>query len=398
MTKTLRIKTRSIDENFLMRSREINLGSFHIKTPKFAYDVKKRDVNLKINKKIFGINELYRTIKAKSLDKLILKHNLSNFNYQFNSQKSKIDPDNEILICFLNYDPKEKSIFPYRKGLEFLLDTAYEYSDIIPLIGINELHNNLNESNFKNYLKFLQESIDIINTLNDKPIMGIIPRIGYNYIEGIIDLYHKNEILAYAVDLRNATITSNHQLLRVILRSLKKAEIFDDCFIYVQNPNRGRQIKKTPIVYAKDILSIGFGVDSFGINHMPLKAPPNYFESIEDSGKRKLRLFIKNDYGYHNYYEDKDLEINFPNDSYLSYDSLKEDENKSYSTKIFNMEQLGLETLNLHNYINNQDVNEYLGTKSYVKKKDIKIMKKIKEDTESKTLKQVKIIDFFKNI
>ena len=398
MTKTLRIKTSSTDDNILMRLREIKFGSFHIKTPKFAYDIKKRDNNLKINKEIFGINELYRSIQAKTLEKLILKSNLSDFNYQFNYQRSKIDPDNEILMCFLNYGPKEKNIFPSRKGLEFLLDTAYEYSDIIPLIGINEIHNNLNETNFEDYLRFLRESIDIINTLNDKPIMGIIPRIGYNYIEEIINLYHKNEILAYAVDLRNATITSNHQLLRVILRSIKKAEIFDDCFIYVQNPNRGRQIKKIPIVYAKDILSLGFAIDSFGINHMPLKAPPNYFENIENSGERKLRLFIKNDYGYHNYYEDKDLEINFPNDSYLNYNSLKEDDKKSYSIKIFNMEQLSLETLNLHNHINNQDVNKYLETKSYVKKEDIKIMKKIKEDVESKTLKQAKIIDFFKDI
>lgn len=398
MTKTLKIRNRSIDDNFLMRFREINFGSFHINTPKFTYDIKKRDDNLKINKNIFGFNEFYRTIKANTLDKLLLKSNLSDFNYPFNYYKSKINPDNEILMCFLNYEPKEKQIFPSRKGLEFLLDTSYEYSDIIPLIGINEIHNNLNDKNFKNYLDYLQESIDIINTLNDKPIIGIIPRIGYNYIEDIINLYLKNEILAYAIDLRNATITSNHQLLRNILRFIKNAEIFDDCFIYIQNPNKGRQTKKLPIVFAKDILSIGFGVDCFGVNHIPLKAPPEYYEKIENSGERKLRLFIKNDYGYHNYYEDKDLNVNFPNDSYLSFNSLRENENKSYIIKIFNMEQLGLETLNIQNYIKNQDVDKYLKSKSYVKEEDIKKMKKVKEDTESKSKKQTKIIDYFKEI
>jgi len=156
------------------------------------------------------------------------------------------------------------------------------------------------------------------------------------------------------VDLRNATITSNHQLIRVILRSIKNAEIFDDCFIYMQNPNRGRQIKKSPIVFAKDILSIGFGIDSFGINHVPLKAPPDYFERIEGSEDRTSRLFIKKDYGYHYYYIDENLKLDFPNDSYLSYNSLKEKESKSYHIKIFNMKQLSIETLNLHEHINNQ--------------------------------------------
>jgi len=196
MTKTLKIKTHSTDESFLMRLREINFGSFHIKTPKFVYNIKNRDINLKINKNIFGINELYRTIKAKTLENLILKSNLSAFNYQFNNHRSKINLNNEILMCFLNYEPIKNKIFPTRKELEFLLDTVYEYSDITPLIGIIDLHNNLNDKNFKDYLNYLQESIDIINTLNDKPIMGIIPRIGYNYIEDIINLYRKNEILA----------------------------------------------------------------------------------------------------------------------------------------------------------------------------------------------------------
>jgi len=398
MTKTLRIKTRSIDDNFLMRFREINLGSFHINTPKFAFDIKKRDNDLKINKNIFGINEFYRTIKEETLKKLIFKTNLSDFNYQFNYQRSKIDLDNEILMCFLNYQPKGTNIYPSRKGLEFLLDTSYDYSDIVPLIGINELHNDLNENNFNNYLNYLQESIDIINTLNNKPIIGIIPRIGYHYLEEIIDLYYKNEILAYAVDLRNAGITSNHQFLRVILRTIKNLEIFDDSFIYLQNPNRGRQIKKKPIVFAKDILSVGFCVDSFGINHVPLRAPPDYFNRIKNSGERKLRLFLKSDYGYHNFYEDKELNLNFPSDSYLNYNTLEEIENKPDAIKIFNMEQLSLETLKIQKYIKNQDVDKYIKSKSYVKQEDIKIMKKFKEDTEAKTKIQTNLFEYFKKI
>jgi len=45
-----------------------------------------------------------------------------------------------------------------------------------------------------------------------------------------------------------------------------------------------------------------------------------------------------------------------------------------------------------------KDVDKYLNTKSYIRKEDIKIMKKVKEDTESKSPKQKSLIEYFKNV
>ncbi len=268
--KTLQIKNKSEDSDLLIRAKNLKFGSFHIKTPKFAFDIRKRDPAIPLANDVFGINELNRNIRSTTVKKHLRESNLSQFNYEFKNQRIKLNSD-EIMLCFLCYE-SEKFI-PERNEIGFLLDTSYEYSDIVPIIGLQNIPDKLSDIEFQHYLDYIQMNIDILNTLNSKPIMGIIPRIGYQYLKPIIDLYVKNEVYAFSIDLRNASITSNHQLIRVILRSIIENEVFDQSYIHVLNPNKGRQIKQNPVINAKDILSLGFGIDSFSQNHRQLKAP-----------------------------------------------------------------------------------------------------------------------------
>ena len=103
---------------------------------------------------------------------------LNMFNYELNSLVRKTDIGKEINICFVEYDDTK---YPEKKALEFIVDTAYEYSDITPLPIIPKVPQRIgsDENAFLKYKTFLEESLEIIETLNNKPIMGIVPPVQF---------------------------------------------------------------------------------------------------------------------------------------------------------------------------------------------------------------------------
>lgn len=311
---------------------------------------------------------------------------LSELNYKFNSMVKKTDTDKEINLCFIEY---EDITYPEKKPLEFILDTAYEYSDITPLPIISNIGKRIDsEKNFEKYKKFLEESLEIINTLNHKPIMGIVPPVQF-YIKEIVDLYAKKGIDAFVFDFDGKTPLSMHQTIRSFMRSLKENDLLENSYIHSINIHQGRFNKEVNVVGAKDIISFGLGFDSMGERHKPLKGPKEFFEKLKNREDNKLRLFNKEDYGYYRL-GIGELEEIYPGDSIIKKESfINENSDLRILQKNFNMEQIGLEIIRLRDIINNQEPKEYLSHKTHVKKEDFKKIMNMKKEISRKNRSQL---------
>lgn len=314
------------DDDTLYITKELRVNGKNLTTPIKSLGVSSK---LVLNDKIKGVNEFYRkfsldeSLKKNSIYKVLSSpEKLSDLNYKLNSLVKKTDSDKEINLCFIEYDDIK---YPEKKPLEFILDTAYEYSDITPLPIISNIGKRIDsEEKFEKYKKFLEESLEIIDTLNHKPIMGIVPPVQF-YIKEIVELYAKKGIDAFVFDF-----------------------------------------------------------DSMGERHKPLKGPKEFFEKLKNREDNKLRLFNKDDYGYYKL-GIGELEEIYPVDSIIKKESfVNEKSDLRNLQKNFNMEQIGLETVRLRDIINNQEPKEYLSHKTQVKKEDFKKIMKMKKEISRK--------------
>ena len=385
MSKHIEFKKVRPDNDTLYISKELRVNGKNLTTPIKSLGVSSK---LVINDKIKGINEFYRkfsldeTLKKNSIYKVLNSpEKLSELNYKFNSMVKKTDTDKEINLCFIEYDDSK---YPEKKPLEFILDTAYEYSDITPLPIISNIGKRIDsEEKFEKYRKFLEESLEIIDTLNHKPIMGIVPPVQF-YIKEIVELYAKKGIDAFVFDFDGKTPLSMHQTIRSFMRSLREQDLLENSFIHSINSNQGRFNKEVNVVGAKDILSFGLGFDSMGERHKPLKGPKEFFEKLKDREDNKLRLFNKEDYGYYRLSIGELGEI-YPVDSIIKKESFtNEKSDLRILQKNFNIEQIGLETIRLRDIITNQEPKEYLLHKTQVKKEDFKKIIKMKKEISRK--------------
>lgn len=385
MSNHIEFKKVCPDDDTLYVTKELRINGKNLSTPIKSLGLSSK---LVLNDKIKGINEFYRkfsldeNLKKNSIYKVLSSpEKLSELNYKFNSLVRKTDTNREINLCFIEYDDAN---YPEKKPLEFILDTAYEYSDITPLPIISNIAQRIDsEEKFAKYMKFLEESLEIIETLNHKPIMGIVPPLQF-YIKDIVEFYAKKGIDAFVFDFDGKTPLSMPQVIRSFMRSLKENELLENSFIHSININQGRFNKEVNVVGAKDILSFGLGFDSMGERHKPLKGPKEFFEKLKNREDNRLRLFNKEDYGYYRLGVSEMDEI-YPIDSIIKQESFGNENSDLRSLqKNFNLEQIGLEAIRLREIISNQEPKEYLSNKTQVKKEDYKKIIKMKKEISQK--------------
>ena len=385
MSKHIEFKKISPDNDSLYVTKNLRINGKNLITPIKSLNLSKSNSKLLFNDKTKGINELYKRFslskeskKNAILNVLNYPDKLDKFNYELNSLVRKTNIDKEINLLFIEYDDIK---YPDKKPLEFILDTAYEYSDITPLPIIPKIPQRIgsNETAFEKYKGFLEESIEIIETLNHKPIMGIIPPT-LIFISDIVDFYAEKEIDSFVFDFDGKTPMSMRQTIRTFMRSLKKNDLLENSFIHSINANHGRFNKNVNVVGAKDILSFGLGFDSLGEKHKPLRGPKEFFKKLKNREVNKLRLFNKEDYGYYKLNRNQIQEI-YPNDSIIKMNSFENENLDSRNLqKSFNLEQIGLESIRLRDIIENQKALDYLSNKIQVKKEDYKKVVKMKKE------------------
>lgn len=293
-------------------------------------------------------------------------------------------------FCFLEY---KGDTMPQRKEIEYMVDQAYVHSDITPIPMLSDFrsrmtnvseHNNKkiytpNNAKFGRVKEYLKNAIEVIEQLNNKPIMGYIPDYRV-YFGELLELYIDKGINTFYFDAHLANPITLQIPLRTLLRELNRQNALETSFIHMINHDVGRVIKNSTIVPAKDILGYGLGIDSLGNKHMKTGAFFAMQQQANKSPDNRSRLFNKDTYGYIKTASNKEIRDFYPNDSSIPIDEfLISGRPDTKIQNAFNTEQLAMESTTLQNKIREpKSVLQYIDKKSDIKDEDIKILKKAK--------------------
>ena len=385
----VQVRIRSTpDEELQYRSQEVAVGNKTMVTPIKAIDPAKMDPLSSINTTIKCVNELYALVSTENVQEYLINTTSGLTSRLTQKQKLLRNPSKEIQLCLLEFKEKQ---FPTQKEIEVLTDTAYVFSDITPLPMLSNIKKKIHDEHkkdsgitydfnlakFETFKKYLMDSIETIQQLNNKPIMGYIPDARY-YFEDLVALYAKKGINMFYFDAHLSNPITLQAPLRALMRELNNQEILEKSFIHMINPAYGRGTQNSNIIPAKDILGFGFGVDGLGERHQR----PNFpvFEIIRSAPDQRPRLFNKNTYGYLRTSEQSVIAKFYPDDSYVNISKFLVPGKPNTNTQnSFNVEQLALESMNLRDRITNSDpMLQYVERKPNVKKQDVQFLKRAK--------------------
>jgi hypothetical protein len=330
MSTEAKIKVVENDPNSLYKTLEVRFSSDKkITTPMKAVDLARLKNKYPINSSGRGLNEIFKRFTPED----IKKYDEDNISYNrlesdINALKSRIGPG-ESTICFLEFRAER---MPNSEELEFMTTTAYPHSQItsIPFVSyFNKIKQT--EELFNEFKTYVSGAIENINQLNNKPIMGIIPRIAPKKMVQLSEFYHSQGINCFAMDLDGSNPISQSGRIFRFLKALKKNDLLDESYIHGYNVGF-RATKNTDYVPAKNILGYGVGLDSLGEN--------------------KFRLFNKEDYSYWKGLTLPQVEQIYPKDSLIDLDMFNTYADKNFLQKLFNTEQLSIESARIRAKIN----------------------------------------------
>ncbi len=280
------VKTREIDDELPFRSLDIRLGSSSVSTP-----TKACDTSIPVSQ----VNEIHRTFKVDQLDRI-----LSDEGYERKVNSDIRRKEGQGINLFL-VDISD-TINPGTDRLEALSDVQYGHSDVVVTPLWSNLPKELSgQALLDRHLELTDAYLDIVETLNDKSIVGSISsRIPRQLLRPIINRYHERGAIAYVIDFDGRSVMTNPSWIRSLLRLLAENGVMDNSFLYSVNAGEGKFMKNAERVLARDFMGTGFGLDILGLNHIrPKLSSQQWMEIKKSRSKNLLRLFDKADYSYY---------------------------------------------------------------------------------------------------
>ncbi|MFA5311958.1 MAG: hypothetical protein WC375_01410 [Methanomassiliicoccales archaeon] len=358
-------KVRKIDEELAYRSTYIRVGSDKtILAPLYASTK---------NVPASDVTEIYRNYTKDGLAKAAGEFNEEG---RLNSEL-KAKKTDDLNVCFVDYnDSSELSKDEFR----LLMDLQYQNSDIAMtpiwsgLIKIKQKENLLDS-----VLEWNKRAIEIIETLNNKSVMGTLsmgmPR---TMIGDVLKSYIDQGVTLFAIDARNRFVDSHDTWMREVIRNIKDYKMLDETFLYVVNPRAENFSHNAEIVLARDFLNAGYGFDVIGGGHIPNPGAALAKKKIASAGEPFCRKFDEGSYGYIKMPESEAVKA-------LQVPQYKvRDEMKNY-----NLVRQADETSKLAQMlIKERTIEPYLRTKDMVKTINIDGLKKYRKDVfEDKKIK-----------
>jgi hypothetical protein len=375
------------EENLFCRTGCVKVGSQKINTPNKSFELSQSEIPFQADTNIFGFNEYKRifpeetikTSKGRNTRYSIKDLHFSKLGDQFRSQMRTIVRSQKGINCF--FFGFRGNRFPDKSELTFLATESFSYSDIVPFPIIGGLSDLVSHNTIQNYYDFLSRAYQEYITLNNKPIMGIIPKsIPPGFYPDLVKFYIDKDITSFAFDFEGAYPGSAYQNVLYFFRALLENSITQEStesVIMAINPGPGRMSQKRTIVESRDIVSVEYGFDILGKPLAFGRKPKEPFSpGPRPAPENRLRLFHKYDYGYHNVLSSEFAEA-FPQDSSIESGKVLVDNNY---LNLLNMEQKGLEMLVLRVKIRENETKDHIGKKKYVTPHDISKIKKMRGD------------------
>lgn len=381
----LNLRVREVDADTLYRSTTLRVGGRSLETPLKALDLRKVATGLKLNPAAGGLNEIYKSVEVASLKKLMTDHAaVQQWSAPIRSSKAKADSRGDVSLVVLEVDsPRMKP-----KELEFLSDLAYSFTDVVVVPIVRDLRTHVQGPSspaLNDYLAFVENFLECVEALNNKPVMGTLPRLAWEQCQQVIDVYRAFEVDAYCLDFAGATPSGVDVLtLRPLLKRLKDDGLQDSTLLYALNAGTGKSNKSLPpgVSPAKDVLAYGFGFDVLGLKHMALKGPKEMFDKMA-AQEPGVRLFDKDAYAYRRVPVNK-VAGALPEDAAISATAFQGGANLPQLEAVVNMEQQAMEAARLRGVLARDELAGYLGGKGALDKGDLKRMQGARKELSTK--------------
>jgi len=390
MSKYIKVSSPDIADDLFLKKQKVIIEGKKFQTPIKTIDASKLHSEIQVLDDVKGLNETYKTFNEERLKEYITgEKDESKINGELDRYKRKTNPE-EAIICFVSYEEQK---FPDERGVDFLMDLAHEFSDATPLPLLPRLFKEDKRDftiKMEGYTDFTKKCIESINKLNNRPILGIIPEIiPSTYIPDLINFYYDNNIISFVYDFNGKVSSGMRTKLRRMMIALKDVDLLEKSFLYSINVNNGKMIKNASVVRARDILTLGFGFNALGDQHVRRRFPPDVARMLRERMKKEkpmIRLFNDKDYGYYKTSDLSMLEHIYPkSETLIPFDNFRVYNNKArYSQALFNNERLGKETIKYRNLIKEDPdkTSEYFKTKEYVREKDIRDLEEFRGKIE----------------
>lgn len=320
----LEITTDSFADDILLPHRTLHIGEKLVRTPTKTIPIRKTREHEQVSETSRGINELYREVDSRLLEQERTGAS-SAINRHLQRGLNKTNPG-EVNVVFFSYT--DTMTLPVVDA-QYLVDIQLDTADILTipllpkLIGTIDPDNGLSDPAYRSYkksiLRFLEQAKERGTTSS---VMGVLPPLGWKYIEDLMEVYATYGIRAYCLDFNRRKITANRQvnMIRPLVQSIAARGIEENVLFYALNlapDNRDDTLGGRPAV---DLASVGMGFDIIGGTHVAPPLPAEVFEKMEDE-PITFQLFDKEEFLYREIPLDQ-LPSVFPADSAFDPDHI----------------------------------------------------------------------------
>jgi len=387
--RSIKVKVHARDSDLLLRAGEIMVSGKNIRIPMRSINVSHLKAEIPHPIKENSINELFTILRPNKVLRMMADEKFARkVNVSISSRIRAYSRQNDINILFVAYDDN----YPSERELEFLLDTIFPLSDMVPIPIIRNLNRKLNSpSDFEKLKSYMQRTCEILQSFPIKPLMGYIPiTIPYIYIRSLVEIMINIDMNAFFIDFDGRTPFSVIQNVSYFLRQIYN-HYGENRFLLAINTNPGRVLKTENVIPAKDFLILHLGIDCLGGVHVPPRGPKSFFEKYPERSTYRYRIFNREDYGY---YRLTDIEYCtfYPEDSVIPRKLFKQARSQKLLRdlqEIFNIEQHFLECKKIYSFLTKGEIKilDYLKQKSYVQQKYLDQLLKAQKGISQKELK-----------
>lgn len=302
----LKITTvNDFDRNGIFPLRNFRVEGKKIQTPTAATLPGKLRQHEEFHPDSSGVSELYRTVGGDDLDEAMRDPEGSTINSDLESQYSSAS-DDSLKVTFTKYT--EASTLGVAHA-QYLSDIHAAYSDILTIPLMPKLVRNVEDGlNDPSYRSFKKSVVAFLNQVEERhpeaPVMGLIPRLGWEFIDDLLEVYEAHDVTTYAFDFDRCKVTTGTQLSMVapLMQSIANRGIEEHTLFYAINPSPGTRQQAIGARPASDIASLGLGFDIIGGCHVSPRMPEEAFEEMEseqgEDGEPEFRLFDRTDWVY----------------------------------------------------------------------------------------------------
>ncbi|MHA1368918.1 MAG: hypothetical protein ACTSRA_04265 [Promethearchaeota archaeon] len=323
------------------------------------------------------------------------------FNQLFARNFKQLSREENIIIPLISVKFEEnQNPFSLLKGnqLSYLIDSYYMFSDFItfPMID-NIMAFTTNNNLLNNIFRFIDESYAITETLNVKPIMGIISsNIPYRYIRQIVNHYLKLGITAFSFNFEGRVLASHFPHYREFIRTLYKydREFYDNILIHSFNLKLPSNRNRNGPFPAEDLILPPMGTDVIGMNHLGFGhdgGRRKRRKARKYKGPRRINLLNIERYEYNRIANLNDFNLIFPNhqlqpQSEIIFNTRNNNDRLKYKRK-FDFFQISNEFHKIHKRLQeNSGILPYLKTKEGILDYINRNIINVKKYTQSRSL------------